>query len=202
MAELAGLETVIKISGAATTMTAEATTTSDNQSYQVSNAIKQVFDRDTPPTVNDDGSPTAEAYTVNYLNGTIAFDSVDAGRGPITVDGKYLPMTVAAYAHSMSDNETCSMLDKTPFGATRIKRKAGLLAKSGTLNQFNVTDSTYVTALLSGNPIVLEDRETSLSEPNRAWALLNSTQLAAAVSGMQDMIIAWTSKDEWIKLGG
>lgn len=202
MPELAGKDTVIKISGAATTMTAEATTTADDTVYQITNAVKHVLDRDTPPTVLDNGAATAEAYTVNYLNGKITFATADAGRGPITVTGMYLPMSVAAYAHSMSRGEAVTLFDATVFGATNIKRKTGLKSASGTLAQFDVVDNTYVDALAAGNPIVIEDRSTSISEPNRAWALLNSTQLTAAINGMQDMTIAWTSRDEWIKLGG
>jgi hypothetical protein len=202
MAELAGKTTLIKISGAATTMTAEATTTTDNQNYQITSTTKQVLDRDTAPTVLDDGVETEEDYTVNYLNGKITFTTVDAGRGPITVTGKYLPMTTAAYAHSMTKNTGADIHDVTPFQSTHKKRKAGLLFQSGTLSQFNVIDATYAAALQAGNPIVIEDRDTATSEPNRVWALLDSVQIAGAIAGVQDMPVSWISHDAWLKLGG
>lgn len=202
MAELAGLDTIIKISGAATTMTTEATSTSDDQNYQITNAVKRVLDRDTAPTVLDDGIETIESYTVNYLNGTITFDEADELRGPITITGKYLPMTTAAYAHSMSKTAAADMYDVTPFQSSHKKRLAGLLSESGTFSQFNIIDTTYAVALASGDPIVIEDRDTSTSEPNRTWALLNSVQVSAAIGGVQDMIVSWISHDAWIKLGG
>jgi len=202
VAELAGLNTVIKISGAATSMTAEATTTSDNQVYQITSTAKQVLDRDTAPTVYDDGVETVESYTVNYLNGKITFATVDAGRGPITVTGKYLPMSTAAYAHSMSVSKAVDLHETTAFGATHKNRLAGLKSASGTINQFDVADTTYSDALTAGNPIVIEIRSESTAEPDRYWALLESDEVAAAIGGVQDETVSWISHDEWIKLGG
>jgi len=200
MAELAGYSAAIKISGTATSMTAEATTTADDTSYQIANAVKQVLDRETAPTVFDGGVATAEDYTVNYLNGTITFDTDDDTR-VITVTGKYLPMTTAAYAHSLSISRATDLQDVTAFGATHKKRVAGLKSASGTLNQFDITDTTYIDALTAGKPIVIEFKAESTLEPERYWALLESDEVAAAVDGMQDETISWISHDEWLRLG-
>lgn len=201
MSEVAGKDCIVKVSGAPTSFTSEATSTSDNQSYQISNAVKQVLDRDTPPTVYDDAIETIEDYTVNYLNGTITFETVDALRGPITVTGKYLPMSVAAYAHTSSNSRACDLLDVTPFGVTHRKRIAGMLSASGTLSQFDVTDTTYITALAAGDPVVLEQVTASGEEPDRFWALLESTELQAALENPQDEVISWISHDSWLRLG-
>ena len=201
MAEKAGHSVVIKISGTATAFTTEATSTSDNQTYQITNTVKRVWDRDTTPTVYDDAVETVESYTVNYLNGTITFASVDAER-VITVTGNYLPMTTAAYAHDYSRTKNCTLNDITAFGDSYVQRQAGMKSASGTLSQFNVVDTTFVDALVAGDPIVIEDEDDTGSEPNRFWALLSSAGVTAAVNGVQDQPVSWESHDEWITLGG
>jgi len=199
MTERAGYDCAIKISGTETSMTGEATTTADTISYQITNTVKQVLDRDTAPTVLDGGSATAEDYTVNYLNGTITFGGADTR--VITITGKYLPMTTAAYAHTMSDSRVCNLLDVPKFQETHIDRVAGMKSASGTLSQWDVTDETYKDALEAGNPIVIEILSKSTDGPDRFWALLDSDELQAAVDGMQDEVISWVSYDQWLRLG-
>lgn len=202
MAELAGLNTAIKISGAATSMTAEATTLiTTGLVYQISNAAKQVLDINTPPTVLVGGSAvSASTYTVNYLNGKITF--LTSATRTVTVTGKYLPMTTAAYAHSMSISEAVDLMETTPFGSTHKKRITGLKSASGTFNQFDITDATYESALTASVPVVIEHVAYSGAQPDRYWALLNSDEVAAAIGSVQDETISWISHDEWIKLGG
>jgi hypothetical protein len=197
--ERSGNECAVKISGAATTMTAEATTTADNISYQITNAVKRVLDRDTAPTVLDGGVETTEDYTVNYLNGTITFESEDTR--VITVTGKYLPMTTAAYAHATTHSKMCDMADVTAFGDTYKNRMATIKSASGTLSQFNVEDETYSDALVAGVPIVLEILSATGDEPDRYWALLESDEVQAAIDGVQDEVIGWVSYDYWLRLG-
>lgn len=201
MAELAGKSVVIKISGEATAMTGEATTTTDNKKYQITNAVKRVLDRDTAPAVKDGGVVTEEEYTVNYLNGTITFADADPDR-VITVDGKYLPMSTAAYATEMSRSKQCDLHERTPFGVDAKLRLAGLKSASGTLTQLDLTDATFLDALTAGKPIVIEDRATSDSEPNRVWALLESDELKAAITDIQSETVSWVSYDEWLSMGG
>ena len=200
MSEVAGYSTQIKISGAATEMTGETTTTADDTIYQITNAAKQVLDRDTAPTVLDGGVETVEDYTVNYLNGKITFATNDETR-VITVTGKYLPMSVAAYANQMSRSDNCDMLDTTVFGDTHKSRMAGLKSASGTLTNFYSADEVFGTALTAGVPIVIEDRTVSTDEPNRTWALLDSSEVSAAVEGVQGQTVSWVSYDSWLRLG-
>ena len=197
--ERSGNQCVIKISGVATSMTAEATTATGNISYQISNAVKQVLDRDTAPTVLDGGVATTEDYSVNYLNGTVTFTT--ATPRTITITGKYLPMTTAAYAHVMSHSKVCDLLDYNRFGQTNKSRIPGLKSASGTLSQFNVADTYYATALGAGVPIVLEILSATGDLPDRYWALLDSDELQAAIDGMQDEVITWVSYDYWLRLG-
>lgn len=201
MTERAGKDCQIKISGSALTLTNAAVTNIDNQSYQITDTAKQVLDLATSVTVKVGGSTTTEAYTMNYLNGKVIFATVNAGRGTVTITGKYLPLTVAAYAHTSSSNMACEMKDVTPFGVTHKKRMAGLKSASGTLSQFNVADTIYSAALVAGLPIVIESRAISTDEPERFYALLDSTEVTAAIDGVQDNKISWVSYDYWIRAG-
>lgn len=200
MPELAGYNTVIKISGEPTSFTSEATTTSDDQVYQISDESKQVLDLETAPTVYDAGTETTEEYTVNYLNGKITFETVDDTRD-ITVDGKYLPMSTAAYARNMSKSNVADIYDSSVFGDEYKKRTAGQLSASGTINQIDVTDSTYEDALKNDEIVVIEIRDTSTAEPDRYFALLESSEIDAAIGGLSSESVSWVSYDKWIRKG-
>lgn len=141
----------------------------------------------------------ATLYTLNRLNGSVTYGS--ATSRVIKISGDYLPMTTAAYASQMTRNDACELLDKTVFGDDHRKRTAGLKAASGALTNFYSADETYTAALEAGEPIVLEDRPISTDEPNRTWALLESSEVAAAVDGLQTQVVSWVSYDEWLRLG-
>src|SRR4051812_39714265 len=99
MAAKAGRLISVKVSGVAVAFTAEATTTTDTKTYKVTNAVKRVWDRAAAITVKDGGTPTAEAYTLNRLKGTVTF--ANAGTRVITLDGSYLPMSTLALGHDV-----------------------------------------------------------------------------------------------------
>lgn len=201
MAEQPGKNTLIKISGAPTTMTIEATTLiTTGLVYQITNAVKQVLDPAAPPTVLVAGSAvSASTYTVNYLSGKITFKT--SATRTVTVTGKYLPMSIAAYANSMSNSRAVDVHDSTPFQATHKTRISGLKSASGTLTQFDVTDTTYTDALVAGLPVVMEIRAGLTDQPDRFLALLESTEVQAAIDGIQSETISWISKDSWLRLG-
>jgi hypothetical protein len=80
MAALAGKKALVKISGTATAMTAEATTTTDDQNYQITDTAKRILPLDATIVVDDNGTPTVESYTLNRLNGTVTFARPNHGR--------------------------------------------------------------------------------------------------------------------------
>lgn len=196
MPELAGKSASVKISGTATTFTGEATTTTDDQIYQITSATKQVWDKATTPTVYDDGIATVETYTVNKLTGTITFATVDALRGPITVTGKYLPMTTATYAHEFSYSRGVELMEVNKFGDAYKARLAGTKFASGTLSQWDVTDEYFADALVAGDPVVIEFLAETGADPIRVWALLESNEMQAAIDNPQDNIVSFISTDE------
>jgi len=265
MPEVAGKDRVIKISGTATAMVGEATTSvAGNFVYKITSATKQVLEKTGSISVQKKGTnditevattttnlrltahglltgdliinttrssaarivtlvdannltvtsvtgqtngDTIEvyktelttAYSLNRLNGTVTYAS--AAVRVIKISGNYLPMSTAAFATSMSTNRECAILETPKFGSAYMTRIAGLKNASGTLAQFDVTDETYVTALIAGNPVVIENLSSTGAEPDRFWALLESTELAAAIASVQTETISWISTDEWIRLG-
>jgi hypothetical protein len=196
MAEIAGKGATIKVSGTATSFTAEETSTSDNQSYQIDAAAKQVWDRDTAPTVYEDDVETTETYTVDYLQGIITFEDADALRGTVTVTGKYLPMATATYAHEFSYNKGCDLMEVNKFGDSYKSRLAGLKYASGTLSQWDVTADYYKDALVAGNPVVIEFTAAAGEDEKRVWALLESVEMSAAIADPQNEIVTFVSTDE------
>jgi hypothetical protein len=199
MGEKAGRLVTIKVSGDAVAFTTEATSTEDNIKYQIDDTSKRVWDRDTTPTIYDDGVETSEDYTVNKLEGTITFESADEIR-VITVSGKYLPMSTASYAHEYSYARGVDLIDVSKFGDTYKSRIADLKYASGTISQWDVTDTYFEDALTAGDPVVLEFRDESTSDPIRCWALLESREMAAALGNAQDEIVSFISTDELLDL--
>ncbi len=182
-------------------MTAEATTTADNQIYQITNTAKQVLDRDTTPTVLVGGIATAETYTINYLNGKITFATVDGGRAAVTITGKYLPMTTAAYAYDNSKKKSVEIKEVTPYGSEYRQRMPLRKFASGTIKQFYIADTVYEDALTAGDPIVIEIKSETSADPERFWAMLDGVQVQSAIADVQNQTITWISHDEWLNLG-
>lgn len=200
MAEKAGRLVVIKVSGLATAMTGEATSTTDDKSYTITAATKQVIDADSPLTVLDGGVATAEPYTVNYLRGTVTFETEDNSR-VITITGKYLPMSAAALARSIDRSDNTEKADKSVFGSAYKDYIPTLLYASGSLTHLEIIDSIFRPALLADKPVVIEDLAETGGQPNRTLALLESAQLTAAMDGIQEEVVTWSSKGAWLRLG-
>jgi len=165
-----------------TTMTAEATTTADNTNYQITNTAKRIMDINTPLVVKDSGVITVENHIVNYLTGTVSFDTADAGR-VITLDGAYLTPSAIATANSYTFAGTADALDNTPFNVSFKTFQAGL--RSGTINlgRFHVSDDLFIDALLDGNmkiiKIIFDSTHSIL-----AYGVLTSDSIDSSVSAL------------------
>lgn len=183
----------MRVSGAAVAFTDEATTDlGDNQSYQITDTAKRVWDRTATITVVEAGVPTVESYTVNRLFGIITFASADAGRGAVTVTGQYLPLSEAATAHRYTTVRSRAVPTDTAFGATWESFVAGMKKITGSLSRWAI-DEYFGDALVNGTVVVLDlmpDR--SGTRATRVWALLNSEQMEAAVDGVVDESVEFT----------
>src|SRR6266496_4096205 len=91
---IAGRRALVKVSGGAIVFTDEAcTTVTANTVFQITNAVKRVWDRAVAVVVKKDAVVQAAAlYTLNRLAGTITFLADIGGGHAITVSGSYLPM--------------------------------------------------------------------------------------------------------------
>lgn len=161
--------------------------------------VTAVTGQTTGDTIEKYIEPAAGSYTLNRLNGTATFGT--ATSRTVLMSGKYLPMTIAAYANKMSRADAADLLETSVFLSDYKKRIVGLKSASGTLAQFDITDTTYTTALTAGEPVVIEDRTGAAAEPNRTWAILESDQVEAAVDGVQLETVSWISYDQFLRLG-
>ncbi len=258
MSELAGKLATIKKSGEAVAFVGEPTTSTDDKKYQITDAIKQVLDRDADISVHlldsteaaevgtnetnikitahgletgdlivnttrdnaarlitkvdddnftvasvadqDDGDsidlyPTepAENYKLNRLSGTVTYDT--AVSRTIRISGEYLPMATAAYAHEYTYNREAEIHEVPRFLQAHMKRISGLKFASGTLNQWEISDSYFADALTDGDPVVLEFRGSEEGNPQRVWALIEQTEMQAAIDSPQDEIVTFISTD-------
>lgn len=178
---VAGKKALVKVSGAAVGMTAEATTASGNITYQITNAAKRVLSLSGTVTVKDGGVATVEAYTLNRLTGTITFGSATART--ITVDADYLPMATAAEAHEYSYSLTAANSEVPRFGDNYQRRIGGMKDISGSLSLWHA-NSDYIDILTGDDPVVLEFYSNSSGAFDlRCWALLDSDEVKSAVTG-------------------
>lgn len=191
----AGKKALIKVSGDPVAMTDEATTTTDDTSYQITNAAKRIIPLNASVTVEDGGVLTVESYTINRLNGTITFGSADPLRD-ITVSGQYLPMSTAAECREFSLTINGETIDITAFQSDWLTKIQGLKSAEGSLSKWWETDTYFQDALIAGNPVVLELYEQSDLEPERLWVLINSSEISAAVDGAVEVSVSFESTDE------
>lgn len=180
MAAKAGRLVAIKVSGEAVSFTDEATTTADDTTYQITDAAKRVWDRSATVTVEDGGSATAEAYTVNRLAGTITFGSADNTR-VITVSGSYLPMSTLAEGHDVELTCTATNGDESVFGDADVVRSQLFKDCAGSIGRFGSVDTYLADAFDAEVPVVVEFSPDGGTTPHfRAWALLNKSAFQGA----------------------
>lgn len=181
----AGKRGQVKAVGAALPFTTEATTATGNISYQITDATKRIWSRTGTITVLDGGVPTAEAYTLNRLTGTVTFGSAVAR--VITLTGSYLPTVTIGCATEYSWTLTADNQDSTCFASEWIDRTQALLDFGASLSKF-FDVNTYFWETMDGDlDLVLEFYIEYTSTPNiRAWAKVSSDDISNAVDGLSE----------------
>lgn len=192
MAGLAGKKALVKVSGAATAFTAEAfTSLGDNKTYQITNTAKRVWDPTITIVIKVGGSPTVESYTINRLTGTVTFATVDAGRGAVTADGSYLPMSMALEAKEFYYTITAKNDPDNSFGDDYVTRVQTTKDITGTLGRWRI-DQYFRDALIAGSTIAIQFfADSSGAADLVCWALLKMTGVQAAQNGLQEEPIAF-----------
>jgi len=183
------------VSGTAVTFTDEATTTSDNKTYQITDTTKRVWDPAATITVekSTDGitwTPVTSGYTLDRLFGKVIFDTAQAAGTLIRVDGKYLPMADVVEAYQFTFTASRANLDRTRFQHTDIERAPGLRDATGSVGIWHTSTKEFWDDLSQGKQIVIEvqvDNQVTA----RAWARPSTDETSAAVDGVVEESFEW-----------
>lgn len=208
MGGIAGRKALVKVTGAPVAFTAEATTNSgDNQTYQITNAAKRVWDRATALVVKVGGVVTVEQYTFNRLTGKVTFATVNAGRAAVTLDGAYLPLSIAIGAQQYSYALSRAALVDTDFDT--VNTNNGFLSYAagvspdveGSIGRRLTVDMVLRNQLLAGDPVVVQIfSDRTAAADLTMWALLDKDSVQAAIDGMQSASVTFkgTADDQGV----
>lgn len=199
MTATAGRKAQVKVSGAPVVFTGEATTKLvANTVYQVTNAVKQTWDRAVAITVKKDGVAQAAAlYTLNRLTGTVTFLADIGGAPVVTVDGSYLPLSLAAEAKQFNYDLIAQQLEDNQFGDTDVTRVQGLQDVQGTIGRWYSVDTYFGDALVAGVPVVIEFSSNSAGAfDRRLWADINKDGMMAAIAGLIDESVSFVGSPD------
>jgi hypothetical protein len=178
---LRGYLASVKAMSSGTSMTDEATTTSNNISYQITATNKRILDLNTPVLVEDGGVATIESFTVDYINGIITFESVDTRT--ITISGKYVTPVTIATANSFGFSGAAESLDNTVFGSAYKQFESGLISGTATLGMFYVVDNIFVDSLLDGS-VKLVEYYVSPTKKITFYGVLTGDTVDSTVGGL------------------
>lgn len=177
MAGKPGRKALVKVTGVATTLTNEpAANTGDNKTYQITDATKRILDRTAAITVKVSAVATGESYTLNRLTGTVTFATVNAGRGPVTLSGQYLPTSTVAECKGYSYELLGINGDDTVLGDDWITRVQLRKDVKGSLDRLWI-DKFFSDALLAETVVVLQFWSDATTLDMTCWAMLTQAQL-------------------------
>jgi hypothetical protein len=197
---LAAHSTVIKASGTAVPITAEATTSLGGNVYQITTASRRVIDPSVAVVVNDGGVPiAATGYTFDYLFGKASLTAPPGGA--VTVNASYLPMYAVTEVSAFSCAWSLDLPDITSFDSGGARKRLGALKDgSGSVTMFasplvdvdtgaGGTQSLH-SWLAAGTPRLIESLFGS-TYYFRAWILFESLEAGAAVADLAQFTMAY-----------
>ena len=190
-----GSLTTVKIGGASTAMTAEATTDDgSHKEYQITNAAKRALDPGVAVTVKKNTVAVSAAdYSVIYPLGKIVFPSALLVTDVVTVDGSFRALTTVAEANSAEMSADPGSADVTVFGDTGPRKIVTLPSCSVRLDHLHLLTDELTTGLTLAS--LLDEAavflEVNFGDASRlsGWFRLKARQAAsveAAVSGSID----------------
>ena len=187
-----GSLTTVKIGGASTAMTGEATTDDgSHKQYQITSALKRALDPGVALTVKKNTvAVSSTGYSVDYANGVITFPSALLVTDVVTVDGAFRALVTVAEARAADMSLDPGAADVTVFGDTGKRQIATLPSCSVSLEHLHLLDAELTTGLTLAS---LLDEAAVFLEVNfgaasrlAGWFRLKARQTAsvdAAVSG-------------------
>ncbi len=186
----AGHKCKVKISGSALTLTDAATSTTDDITFQITDAARRVLDPKADITVEVD--PEADGtfvvadpstYTLNRLNGSVTFDTAQTGANVI-ISGYYLPLLDVAeayeFTYSLEGNNEAANRFQSEW-QRREQTLKDITAELAAWHDVNV--DVFYDALNTGNLMVLEFYVNDVLDL-RAWCISASDEIASAADGL------------------
>lgn len=191
MGSIASYTTTVKRGGTTTAMSAEAMANTTGNTYQISDATKEIWDRSVVPTFKANGVTVAAADILNidYVFGKVTF--VGSETEPITLDtGNFIPTVVVAGARVYSLSMTADMLDRTDFDGAQAndgfrQRLYGLRDVSISISRWAKADDTFFTALNSKTPVVIEVQPGGANDFARGWFLLEGENHSGDIAALE-----------------
>jgi len=229
---VASYKTRVKLGGTSTTFTGDTasyveTDSDGNCIYQMDDSWKRVWDRTVDVTIYDGGTevPVADVHNVNYLFGLISFSGTvgtDGTDATITVDGKYIPVSVGeddpdnpgtplddtriAYCNSYDLSVEATILDKTGFKEAQASsgarlREAGLFDSSVTLGGFGRISTAISNAFHSRTAVLVEIIPGNGSSIFRGWYVVETDSLSGGVDDLETADISFQLDTDYVTDG-
>jgi len=196
---VAGKQASVYVTGEPITMTDENTMTEDHKTYQICNEAKCLLDCETTLVVKVNGVQGSSGFKVNYLLGKIIFTTARNVEDVVTISGKYIPKSLAVTAHEFSFGKGVDVADVTRFGDTHKRKLPMQKFAYGTISQWDVTDTFFTDALLSGTPkYIIFNNGVEGTEPKIVLAYFEKEEIKAAVGSPQDANVSFISANEQI----
>ena len=119
---VAGYSLTIKKTGSSTAYADEPMSLVSGKTYKVTNAAKNVFDRQVALVFEDNGTPVlaADIESIDYLYGRVTFASSYTVTGPVTVaSGSYLPLAAVGKFKETSLTQSAEVIDDSYYQAVQ-----------------------------------------------------------------------------------
>ncbi len=179
----AGYKAKVLAQSSGVAFTTEATTTSDNITYTLTDAAKRLFKFGASVVVYDSAVITTESYKVLGLSGQIVFET--ATPRVITVSGTYVLTTEVATANAFTVVSTTEVIETTPFSENGYKEFTPTLNTSNVdITRWYASDDFFIDSILNKEVKILElymDRTTNT--PLLAYGLLTTDTTESSVEG-------------------
>lgn len=202
---VAGYSTLVKLAGATTAMTDQATTNTSGDFWQITDVTRRVLDRDVLPTFEDNAVPisAADIASIDYLFGIVEFTA--SKTGPITfATGSFVPLTAVAGANAFTLNQSVDALDDTEFaGDGSRSRIYGLKDVALSLTRILAIEATFVDAINDRTPVMVDVQPGGSGPIARGWYVaesqaasgdigsLEQTELSFQLDGDTEAVFAW-----------
>lgn len=160
----AGYQATVKQPGTPTVMTGEAMTLESGQIYRVTEATRDLWERNpaAPWVVYDNAiDETANVEWIDYLFGRVKFLDAYSINTPVTVDGEYLPLAALAGYQGFTLTMTADAIEDTDFPSAQANSghrtfTPGLRTVSIDLTGVYASANTYKIDLIARSEVVIE----------------------------------------------